>query len=159
MAWDAAAFCLPFVPGSYISKITKVAKVKIPSRLCDIYNTGNYLISSYNILKKVTAKKLGYTGTPYDIQRHHLIEKRFYRSFRLKKDDFPSIILTRSLHTIFTNRWKKEIPRYNSEGREKFRKRFGEKAKVDGNIYYSSFYKQDFYEAVDTVYRLSLIHI
>jgi RHS repeat-associated protein len=67
-----------------------------------------YGIKPYNQLKKST------TGT--DLQSHHLIEKRFEKTLKLKKGQMKSIVVTKPEHQVFTNAWRSLIS-YGKETR------------------------------------------
>ena len=130
LAWDIAALCVPFLPGSYIDDLsdgtrwlikysddaqkaaTKTAKViKLVAKYDDSIDalefakSGNYLVGSYREMKKYTA---GYKGV---IQAHHLLEQRLCLALGLDINDMISVVLTKEQHQLFTNLWSDAIAR------------------------------------------------
>ncbi len=109
LVWDVAATFIPFVPGSYVSKGSKLvskggkAVIKIASKVNDLKNTKYLITGKYKDLRKI------FKGVK-NVEVHHIIEKRFYKLFKkCKVDDFLSIPLTKDLHKIITKRWRKAV--------------------------------------------------
>lgn len=114
LLWDVGASFIPFVPGSYTVKAYKVTKkgkqvskisLKVASEVGDLKKGKKFLtIGKYKGLRKILKGK----GSKY--QCHHIIEKRLGH-LSLKKDNYPSIVLTKELHQVITNRWNAVLPR------------------------------------------------
>jgi RHS repeat-associated protein len=62
-------------------------------------------IKPYSVQRKFTAGRKG------EIQAHHLIEQRFLEQIGGQTRDWPSVVITKAEHQVFTNQWLKEIPR------------------------------------------------
>ncbi len=104
LLWDVGATFIPFVPGSYSRKGAKIT-LKIADKVHEL-NKGKkgLTIGKYKSLCKTikNRKKL-------KIEIHHIIEKRFGK-LKLKGNDYPAIPISKDLHRVITNRWRKEIP-------------------------------------------------
>lgn len=113
------SFILPFVPGSYTVKATKVVKrskrvskvvTKVPSTLTDL-RKGRYLsIGKYNALQKL------YRGAKSrrNIELHHIIEKRFAKVFRFDPKYWPAVAIDKDVHKIITKRFR-DAYEYNTK--------------------------------------------
>lgn len=133
LAWDVAATCVPFLPGSYTAKgLTKAKKafkgaygagkglkhlkyagrqteicLKIASRARDLARGSKLLtVGKYKELRKLFRGVKG-------VEVHHIIEKRF-KFLDIPEMDYPAIPITRELHRKITKEWRRVIPYRNS---------------------------------------------
>ena len=104
LLWDVGATFIPFVPGSYSRKGAKIT-LKIADKVHEL-NKGKkgLTIGKYKSLCKTIKKR-----KKLKIEMHHIIEKRFGK-LKLKGNDYPAIPISKDLHRVITNRWRKEIP-------------------------------------------------
>ena len=104
LLWDVGATFIPFVPGSYSRKGAKIT-LKIADKVHEL-NKGKkgLTIGKYKSLCKTIKKR-----KKLKIEIHHIIEKRFGK-LKLKGNDYPAIPISKDLHRVITNRWRKEIP-------------------------------------------------
>ena len=104
LLWDVGATFIPFVPGSYSRKGAKIT-LKIADKVHEL-NKGKkgLTIGKYKSLCKTIKKR-----KKLKIEIHHIIEKRFGK-LKLKGNDYPVIPISKDLHRVITNRWRKEIP-------------------------------------------------
>ena len=104
LLWDVGATFIPFVPGSYSRKGAKIT-LKIADKVHEL-NKGKkgLTIGKYKFLCKTIKKR-----KKLKIEIHHIIEKRFGK-LKLKGNDYPAIPISKDLHRVITNRWRKEIP-------------------------------------------------
>ena len=109
LIWDAASVMVPFAPGSYVVKGGKKL-IKVASKVSD-FKTAKYLtIGTYSKVKKLFKGAKG-------IEVHHIIEKRFLKTGKMKNGTKPlrqskmmSVPLEKGLHREITNRWREEFP-------------------------------------------------
>ena len=104
LLWDVGATFIPFVPGSYSRKGAKIT-LKIADKVHEL-NKGKkgLTIGKYKSLCKTIKKR-----KKLKIEMHHIIEKRFGK-LKLKGNDYPAIPISKDLHRVITNRWRKERP-------------------------------------------------
>ena len=111
--WLSCAAVAPN-PFSWIKRargVTKAVRVErvVGSPFDNLKYATTHGIKPYSALRKVTA---GHAG---EIQAHHLIEKRFARRLGGNTNDWPSVVLARDEHKVFTDAWRKAIP-YGRDG-------------------------------------------
>jgi RHS repeat-associated protein len=108
LAWDVASVFIPFVPGSYAAKGTKKL-LKIASKADDFKDATYLTVGAYSKVKKLLKGAKG-------VEVHHLIEKRFIKTGKLKngakklvQSKMMAVPISKKLHKTITKRWRKEF--------------------------------------------------
>ncbi|XLS29208.1 hypothetical protein ACJD0Z_18675 [Flavobacteriaceae bacterium M23B6Z8] len=90
-------------------EITEVIKTMETSTILSEFKFAEkFGIKSYKDHDKFF-KALNIKRSELGVEIHHLIEKRFAETLKVKEADMASIVLTKSEHQAFTNAWRNEI--------------------------------------------------
>ena len=108
LAWDVGSVFVPFVPGSYAANAGQKL-LKVADKTSDFKKAKYLTIGPYSKLKKM------FKGSK-DVEVHHIIEKRFrwtgklkYKGKKISARKMMSVPMDKSLHKVITKRWRQEI--------------------------------------------------
>ena len=111
LMWDIGATAVPFVPGSYVKKGTRLAgkvskskraAVPLTQSISSIGRGQHLAIGTYKALSR--ACRGAANRSSYEL--HHIIEKRFHYIFRSKTNTWPTALLVKPVHNTITRRYR-----------------------------------------------------